>query len=68
MLDEVGVSQYQDSPQSGSGSDSVTSSLGAQFTSGNQSGERTGLVLDNLTLQKWLVVFFVLFLCLRILR
>lgn len=55
VIDEAGALQYQGSSQSGSGSDSVMSSLSVQFSGDSQLNERTGLVLDNLTLQKWVV-------------
>lgn len=53
VLDEPGVTQHQGSPPSGSGSDGMASYVCAQFSSDNLPSERTALMLDNLSLQKW---------------
>ena len=50
--DSAGAIQYHESEQNSSGSDAVPS-FSSQFSIGCVASERTGVVFDNSTLQKW---------------
>ena len=50
--DSTGAIQYRDSEQNSCGSDAVPS-FSSQFSIGCGASERTGVVFDNSTLQKW---------------
>lgn len=51
--DSAGTIQYHESEQCSSGSDSAVASFSPQFSIGCGASERTGVVFDNSTLQKW---------------